>query len=1016
MASLNPFILPPRKRGPIPIIHPSGQVLDVNALAQQQQQRQQQGEEACKKPNNTISTTPLSSETPAPFSGLPEKTAAETSSNTTSASAPLVHTATDSTKSRLSSTSHKAPKSGQWTPDLYAPAYVPLYLLAINQSPAIDRACTPLKMIDFDTYIRSFAGDSVLGPVAVRQMPPIQKVTVSLSRHARRLSPSNYPYYFNECLLMETYSHSVELSHLNLYNVKVQVYAADRQLYQLKVPGIKDDAPKINLGDIVLIRQIVPSPQLPQQGADWYNQRLLSSDRMIAPGFTGQQHHAVVWGAYRAKETVVLRIDHFLPSLLHCNVIFQVQPDFYTPLWSAISRVSNGYSMEWPGPDLKMYGEPSGGIENHSSWMRHMLFPEPEDAALQTELSRGSFPHKWADPQLNVEQMKAVDAIISRNYGSVPFLISGVPGSGKTKTLVECTLQLLKSSGDIQPHILVCAPSNPAADTLALRLSLHLDQRELFRMNGYTRSFAEVPARLMPFTYVTGETFSLPDFKTMMQYKVVVTTCIDSDMLVRARLTNADLMKLTFETVLPVAPGISLTPEKALHWTALVLDEAAQATEPSVCVPLTVVANPFAVEQSPEGHSSLPLVIMAGDQHQLGPRVFNTDTALSVSLFERLSSRPIYADHPFSRRNAGRYKRLTKDMLPIPRAAFTNLVRNYRSHQAILAIPSVLFYSDTLVPASKPVDPSGPVLTWPGWKSPHRWPILFACNTAPDDVEEVLHSPAGSGLYNPEEARKALNYVKSLLQHSKGFIKPDEITVISPFNSQVAHLRDQFRSHGLWDVNIGPLEAFQGLETRFLIICTTRTRTDPRFVEQDQALGLGLIGERKRFNVALTRAKEGVVVIGNPSLLGTGPVRDEAWHAFLSFCARNGCWEAETGDTNREMNQTQRSRSSNRGENGAAEAKRSASYWAKKLSGILEHTQGPESHGGAEMHDLRFHDAYVSSLEYALLYDEKVEQNANNERQLGGDQAPADDAQDSAMWVSGFAAEHVLKGVWDDDE
>lgn len=329
--------------------------------------------------------------------------------------------------------------------------------------------------------------------------------------------------------------------------------------------------------------------------------------------------------------------------------------------------------------------------------------------------------------------MKAVDAIVSRNFGSVPFLISGVPGSGKTKTLVECALQLLRFLGDVEQHILICAPSNPAADTLALRLSKYLGRQELFRMNGYVRTFGEVADALMPFTYTNDETFSLPDFKTMMKFKVVVTTCHDADILVRARLTNADLMKLVFETTLPVAPGTHLTPEKALHWTTLIVDEAAQATEPAVCVPLTVVASPFSIEPS-EGKSAFPVVVMAGDQHQLGPRVFSTDTALSVSVFERLSSRPIYSDHPFSRRNAGRYKRLTKEMLPIPRAAFTNLIRNYRSHPSILAIPSVLFYSDSLVPCATPAHPESPVPTWSEWRSSHKWPVLFACNTAPQEA------------------------------------------------------------------------------------------------------------------------------------------------------------------------------------------------------------------------------------------------------------------------------------------
>ena len=1014
MASVPPsFSLHPRFSQAIPILHPSGMSVKVDAV--------QQPEES----------TPGLGPTPLVHSPYPNANATHpfghgsvtTPSHGTTTPTSQTYAVQSLASSTAGNDSRAQQNAGQWAPDLYARPYTPLYLLSINRSYAVDRDCKPLSTLDFNEYTGTFAGSSILKPVTVQSMPHIQKPSISISRHCKLLTPSNYPYYFNECLLAETYNHSIALSHLKMYNVKMETYQRDQQLYSLKVPGLKDDAPRLDLGDIVLIRQIVPSANLQQQGAEWFYQNHHPNDKLIAPGFSGQQHRAIVWGLHRAKENVILRIDHFLPSLPMCNVIFQVQPNLYTPLWGAISRASKGYSMEWPGSDLAPYGKPAAGVENRDSWIRHTLFPDPEDGVMQTELAPGFFPHKWVDEDLNLEQMKAVDAVVSRDFGSVPYLISGVPGSGKTKTLVECALQLLRSPGDVEPHILICAPSNPAADTIAIRLSRYLSRHEMFRLNGYTRTFVEVPGKLLPYTESNGETFSLPPFKVMMKFKVVVTTCHDADMLVRARLTNADLLRLTFETVLPVAPRINISPEKALHWTTLIVDEAAQATEPAVCVPLTVVANPLAIKPSPEGKSALPVVVMAGDQHQLGPRVFNHDTALAISLFERLSSRPIYAGHPFSRRNAGRYKRLTKEMLPIPRAAFTNLTRNYRSHQSIIAIPSVLFYSDTLLPSAPPIHPLGPVPTWPEWKSRHKWPVLFACNTSPDNVEEILHSPAGSGLYNDGEALMAAYYAKSLLNHSEQLeynefdvtapkrVKQEEIAVISPFNSQVTRLRNIFRSKSMHGVSIGPLKAFQGLETRFLIICTTRTRTDPRFVEQDQSLGLGLIGERKRFNMALTRAKEGVVVIGNPSLLGIGPVKDEVWHVFLSFCARNRCWAPEANATDSTEDSGHGNPAADQIDNGTAEARKSAEYWVKRLAGTTRTVLGQHSHPEADGDgdDLGLQSGYVSSLEYALLYDARVEREAGSGRQLGDVHTPAEDAQDAAMWLSGLAVEQVLR-------
>jgi helicase MOV-10 len=78
------------------------------------------------------------------------------------------------------------------------------------------------------------------------------------------------------------------------------------------------------------------------------------------------------------------------------------------------------------------------------------------------------------------------------------------------------------------------------------------------------------------------------------------------------------------------------------------------------------------------------------------------------------------------------------------------------------------------------------------------------------------------------------------------------------------------------------LEAFQGLEKRVVIMCTTRTRE--KFLKEDDRRGLNVIGEKRKINVALTRAKEALFVIGSPGVL----MKDEHWWQWLAFCWRNG--------------------------------------------------------------------------------------------------------------------------------
>lgn len=78
-------------------------------------------------------------------------------------------------------------------------------------------------------------------------------------------------------------------------------------------------------------------------------------------------------------------------------------------------------------------------------------------------------------------------------------------------------------------------------------------------------------------------------------------------------------------------------------WTALLVDEAAQGIEPEVAIGLSIVAPPEEVS------NEKPIFVMAGDQKQLGPRLAFRNGPLEESLFERLFSRKIYAEHPLAR-------------------------------------------------------------------------------------------------------------------------------------------------------------------------------------------------------------------------------------------------------------------------------------------------------------------------------------------------------------------------------
>jgi hypothetical protein len=144
-----------------------------------------------------------------------------------------------------------------------------------------------------------------------------------------------------------------------------------------------------------------------------------------------------------------------------------------------------------------------------------------------------------------------------------------------------------------------------------------------------------------------------------------------------------------------------------------------------------------------------------------------------------------------------------------------------------------------------------------------------------------------------------------------------DIGVMTPFREQVWRVREALRKEKMASVDVGSVEVrlifqkffnscrrspgsrprchadrlpttgcvvwqdYQGREARITLVSTVRSRS--RFLEEDKRKGMGIVFEQKRFNVAITRAKELLVVVGNAKLLS----KDPYWNALLSFALRN---------------------------------------------------------------------------------------------------------------------------------
>ncbi|MCJ1393017.1 hypothetical protein MMC18_005889 [Xylographa bjoerkii] len=809
--------------------------------------------------------------------------------------------------------------SQAWAANVYAQPYIPMAVSAINLSHATVIPSAPVSSIDFHDYVSSFAGRRYLMPHT-----PLETLVPSNlpSQPTLLLDARIYESFFIRALTAELEAEATTTNTYNLYRTRLQRKNLQEQIYELRVPGLREDRPRLNIGDTIELRQLRINYQtgIPY-GMEYWLAPGGGKDRgFIAPGFTGVQYNATVWGLDRNREEVLLRIDGCVDEGLIFNVIFRVQQRRVELFQRAIADIGNQLNQN--SAEQLDAASTEGNTKNSTNEIGDHTPIKPH-YDLSGEL---------CDNESEIK--KAIDSIQHQDYGSLPFLISGPPGTGKTKTIVETALQLVYRRDPGRTNILLCAPSDPAADILALRVKDHVPYQDLFRLNSSSRSFAEVPGELLSYCHTTDNLFSLPEFAKLMTFRIVVTTCRDADILVQARVTNRDLVHLETGLTGALHPGRKVKDfQTPLHWNALLIDEAAQATEPEACVPLTVVAPPST--HSP----SDVLVVMAGDQCQLGPRIFSPDSALETSLFERLISRPLYSAHPLSRRHLARTPS-SKPPLPTTRPPFAILFQNYRSHRAILAIPSALFYHDTLTARATS---TGALVSWPGWRG-RRWPVLFVSNPSPDERQPDAH-----GWYNAGEAALACDIAASFAAHG---VPQRDICIMSPFRAQVQRLRHTLRAapYALRDVSVGPTEAFQGLESRVVILCTTRARA--RFLAEDRAQRAGLLGEPKRLNVALTRAKEALVVVGSPALL----CRDAAWCAFVKFCARHGLWEGEEG-------------------------------------GDGDVPWRPEGEATP---------AWISSLERGLVWKEMVGEGEGVGIGMGTQ-------EEEAMWVSGHAAEEALR-------
>ncbi len=198
------------------------------------------------------------------------------------------------------------------------------------------------------------------------------------------------------------------------------------------------------------------------------------------------------------------------------------------------------------------------GLENVDAELtRSLLFPSENAETLQQPrtpamaLTNAPFNRRVRD---NPEQWQAVSRIVEGSHQPYPFLVFGPPGTGKTTTLVEAILQFVKSKPGSK--VLVCAPTNTAADELCKRLT-QLNGSEMLRLMAYSRDPREVEASILPYTHTdpSGH-FVIPSLEVLQEKRAIVATLSTA-----SGLFNHDIQGGHFDLVVIDEAGYAMEPE-----------------------------------------------------------------------------------------------------------------------------------------------------------------------------------------------------------------------------------------------------------------------------------------------------------------------------------------------------------------------------------------------------------------------------------------------------------------------
>lgn len=258
---------------------------------------------------------------------------------------------------------------------------------------------------------------------------------------------------------------------------------------------------------------------------------------------------------------------------------------------------------------------------------------------------------------------------------------------------------------------------------------------------------------------------------------------------------------LTYRIVLSTLKNVGNIILKGLSknkFDFIFIDECASSIEATAIIPIAGLMSLKEVNQVQ--------IVLAGDPKQLGPIVSSLSTeslGLGRSLMER------YMDMDFYNSNSPVFNS----------KAFIKLTKNFRTNEAILNVPNILFYNGNLKAEAPPTVANFAY----GWDClPNKnFPIVFHISKDVCQIDDGTKS-----LYNRKEIELVLKYTEKLLNNGINgqAIKQTDIGVLTPYRKQFQKIRAYFQQRGWNLIECGSTEQFQGQERKVIIISTVRSK------------------------------------------------------------------------------------------------------------------------------------------------------------------------------------------------